>query len=128
MARSASGDHDWRRLATAMLVGGLFACILVCALQASSDRGASNGLSAVLAVAAVVAGAIVVDLSGRFAASISASFIVVMLAAAFLGPVSACLAAALAEIAAASRRRTRLYTFATNLLAAGLPALAIAEV
>jgi putative nucleotidyltransferase with HDIG domain len=128
MARAASGDSARRRVATAVLIGGLLASAAVCALQVSVDRGFGSSLSIVLVAAAVVSGVMVVDLSGRFATSVSASFIVVVLAAAFLGPVSACLVAVLAEIAATARRRTRAYTFASNLLAAGLPALAAANV
>ncbi len=59
---------------------------------------------------------------------VSASFIVVLLAAAFLGPVSACLAAVIAEVVAALRVETRPYAFASNLLAGILPALAAAAV
>jgi putative nucleotidyltransferase with HDIG domain len=70
----------------------------------------------------------VVDLDDSVANSISASFIVVVLAAAFLGPVSASIAAAIAEVAAAARKRTRSFTFASNLLAAILPAIAAANV
>jgi putative nucleotidyltransferase with HDIG domain len=128
MARAASGDNARRRVATAVLMGGLVAVAGICALQASVDRGFGSPLSIVLVFAAIASGLMVVDLSGRFAASVSASFIVVVLAAAFLGPVSACGAAALAEIAATARRRTRAYIFASNLLAAVLPALAAANV
>jgi putative nucleotidyltransferase with HDIG domain len=93
-----------------------------------SDRGSSTALGVVLGIAAIVAGAMVVHLSGRVAMSLSASFLVILLAAAFLGPVSACLVAILAEVAAASRIKTRLYSFASNLLAAALPGLAAANV
>jgi putative nucleotidyltransferase with HDIG domain len=129
MARPASGDRGGRRPATVLLIGGLMFCVAICVAEASSDRGPRTvALSAVLGVAALVAGATVVEFSGRGAISISASFIVVLLAAAFLGPVSACLAAVIAEVAAASRTKTRLYSFASNLLAAVLPTLAAANV
>ena len=52
----------------------------------------------------------------------------VLLAAAFLGPAYAALAAVIAEVAAAARIKTRRYAFAFNLLAAMLPALAAANV
>ena len=58
--------------------------------------------------------------------AVSASFIVVLLAAAFLGPTSACVAAVIAEVAATLRVKTRPYAFASNLLAAMLPALVAA--
>jgi putative nucleotidyltransferase with HDIG domain len=86
----------------------------------------SSGLSIVLGVAAVASGLLVVRLEGL--SDVSSSFIVVLLAAAFLGPVSAALTAILAELAAAMRRRTRLYAVAVNLLAAVAPALAAAYV
>ncbi len=60
--------------------------------------------------------------------AVSASFIVVLLAAAFLGPASACVAAVIAEVAASVRVKTRPYAFASNLLAGMLPALAAAAV
>jgi putative nucleotidyltransferase with HDIG domain len=83
-------------------------------------------LSIVLGVAAFVAGYTVV-MVGRVTA-LSASFIVVLLAAAFLGATSACLAAVIAEVAATLRVKTRPYAFASNLLAGMLPALAAAAV
>jgi putative nucleotidyltransferase with HDIG domain len=128
MARLSGGYFGGRRVATAMLVLGLLLCVVVAALQAGSDRGAHEPLSLVLAVAAVVTGLMVVHLGGRAPVSISASCVVVLLAAAYLGPVSACLAAVLVEVAAAIRIRTRAYAFASNLLAEMLPALAAANV
>ena len=56
-------------------------------------------------------------------ASISAAFVVLLLAAAFLGPTSACVCAALSEAAAARRLRTAHYAVAFNLLGGLLPAL-----
>jgi putative nucleotidyltransferase with HDIG domain len=82
-------------------------------------------LSVVLGVSAVVAGAMVVNLDGS--GSISASFVVILLAAALLGPTSACAVAVIAEIAAALRSRiTRRYAFASNVFATMLAALAAA--
>jgi putative nucleotidyltransferase with HDIG domain len=125
MARSAS---DNRAAAWLLLVGGLALCVVVCVAQAGTDRGAVDGLTAVLAVAAFLAGAMVVELDGLVRVSISASFIVAVLAAALLGPVSASVAAAIAELAAAGRTRTRAFTAASNLLATVLPAIAAADV
>ncbi|MBV9839310.1 MAG: HD domain-containing protein [Solirubrobacterales bacterium] len=82
-------------------------------------------MSVVLAVGAVVAGVMVVSVGGR--AEVSGSFIVILLAGAFLGPTSACAAAIVAELAATRRIKTRPYAFASNLLAAMLPALAAAN-
>lgn len=128
MARSAANEHGQhelvRRLATALLAAGLPACVAVAAWQAGSDHAGTNALSLVLAVAAVAAGAMVVSLRGGLVA-VSASFLVVLLAATFLGPASACATAVIAEVAATCRSRiTRRYVFASNLFAAMLPALA----
>src|SRR5438309_655741 len=62
-----------------------------------------SGLTPVLAVSSVVAGAVVVR-SGRV--SVTPAFVVVLLAAAFLGPASAFLAAIPAELIVARRMRT----------------------
>ncbi|MGH2867878.1 MAG: HD-GYP domain-containing protein [Solirubrobacteraceae bacterium] len=126
MARTASGGRVWWRVATPVLVCGLIACVLVGSLQADSNPGASMALGVVLGVAAIVAGATVVYVGERVA--VSSTFVVVLLAAAFLGPGFAALAAVVAEVAASLRIRTRPYVFAYNLLAAMLPALAAANV
>jgi len=105
---------------------GLLASVIVAVIQAGTDRGLHEPLSIVLGIAAIVAGWMVVQLGG--ATEVSASFIVVLLAAAFLGPVSACVAAVLAEVVATFRVKTRRFAFASNLLAAMLPALAAAAV
>ena len=116
------------RVPAVLLICGLLVSVIVAALQAGSDRGPHNGLSIVLGIAAFVAGYTMVPLGGR--TGVSAAFIVVVLAAAFLGPVSACLTAVIAEIAASVRvtTRPRPYMFAANLLGAMLPALAAAGV
>jgi len=126
MAQSAL-DREARlsrlhKLGTAILVGGIPACVVVALVEARVDHAAHNSLSVVLALAAVASGVMVVNLSGG--ASISASFVAMLLAAAFLGPASACAAAALAEVAATCRTRTtRRYAFASNLFASMAPAL-----
>jgi len=126
MARPASGKSLWGRIATPVLVCGLIACVVVAGFQAHPNPGASLALGIVLGVAAVIAGGTAVYLGGSVA--ISSTFIVVLLAAAFLGPAFAALAAVIAEVAAAARIKTRRYAFAFNLLAAMLPALAAANV
>jgi putative nucleotidyltransferase with HDIG domain len=63
-----------------------------------------GALSVILGVAAVAAGVLVEAVEGS--AGISASFIVIVLAAAFLGPVSALIAGLLAEAGSAARART----------------------
>jgi putative nucleotidyltransferase with HDIG domain len=97
------------------------------AVAADWNRVTFTDLSVVLGVAAVVAGAVVVNLEGS--GSISASFVVILLAAALLGPVSACAVAVIAELAATVRSRiTRRYAFASNLFAVLVSALVAAEI
>jgi putative nucleotidyltransferase with HDIG domain len=109
-------------------VPGTCAALLVAALSyavvaAHSDR--LNSLSAVLGIAAVIAGVMVAG--SRDAPSVSAAFIVTLLAAAFLGPASACATAILAELAAAARlRSSRRSILLTNLPASVVPAAAVA--
>jgi putative nucleotidyltransferase with HDIG domain len=75
----------------------------------------------VLAVAAIAAGLGVVQV--RQTVSVSASFLVYLLAGAFLGPASAFVAAVISEVAATRVMRTRGPAFLFNMLAAGLAAL-----
>jgi putative nucleotidyltransferase with HDIG domain len=103
----------------------LVASMVVAALDASHDR--FTNLSAVLAIAAVAAGVMVAGTRG--APSVSAAFIVYVLAAAFLGPASACVAAILSELAAVARLRTRPRSIVLiNLPANVIPAVAAALV
>jgi putative nucleotidyltransferase with HDIG domain len=89
--------------------------------QTHIDHAGSNGLIFVLGIAALVSGWLVVPLAAS--SSVSPAFIVVLLAAAFLGPASACGVAVLAEFSAALKRRSRLLSVAYNLL--GLLAAAL---
>ncbi|HET6864337.1 MAG TPA: HD domain-containing phosphohydrolase [Solirubrobacteraceae bacterium] len=75
----------------------------------------------VLAAAAVAAGLGVAQV--RQTVAVSASFLVYMLAGAFLGPASAFVAAVISEVAATRVIRTRGPAFLFNMLAAGLAAL-----
>ncbi len=72
-------------------------------------------------MAAVAAGLGVAQV--RQTVAVSASFLVYMLAGAFLGPASAFVAAVISEVAATRVIRTRRPAFVFNLLAAGLTAL-----
>jgi putative nucleotidyltransferase with HDIG domain len=127
MASSAVGEATGRqlawRIATAILVVGVPGCVVLAVAEAGSDHGGHTALIVLLLVAAVVAGLMVVPLSGR--AQVSASFLVALLAAAFIGPMSACGVAVVAEVAATWRTKsvTRRYAFASNLLAVLVPAL-----
>jgi putative nucleotidyltransferase with HDIG domain len=109
------------RAALWLLGLGLAACVAVAVAQAHSDHAGSNSLSVVLAVAAIASGLAVVPMMGR--ASVSGAFLVVALAAAFLGPTSACAMAVIAELTAAGKLRTPRYAVAFNLLGAMAPAL-----
>ncbi|MBV8987077.1 MAG: HD-GYP domain-containing protein [Solirubrobacterales bacterium] len=109
-----------RRAATAVLAVGLVACVAVAVVQADT-RSVDAKLAAALLISAVIAGFAVVRTSGR--AVVSASFIVAILAAAFLGPSLACLCAVIAECVAARTAGTRRYVFAFNLFGAMASAL-----
>jgi putative nucleotidyltransferase with HDIG domain len=128
MARAAGDRHGERRVAIFLLVAGFVVCAVLSVLEAHVDKAAFDSLTVVLAIAALVAGAMVVVLADSATFSISASSIVVVLAAAFIGPISAAAVAALAEVAAALRKRTKPFKFARNLLAEVLPAIAAGTV
>ena len=109
-----------RRGASVILALALPCLVAVAAVQAHSDH--VNGRTAILGFAAVLSGVAVAPARGRV--SVSASFLVVLLAAALLGPASACGAALLSELTAAWRLRTPRYAVAFNTLGAVGPALA----
>ncbi len=106
-------------MAVGIACASLAACIAWAAIVAPHDH--LTGLSVVLAVAAVAAGLGVVQV--RQDVSVSGSFLVCILAAAFLGPTSAFVAAVVSEVAAARVRRTRRELFLFNLVGAGFTAL-----
>jgi putative nucleotidyltransferase with HDIG domain len=97
----------------------LAGCVAWATLSVQDDHLA--GLSAVLAVAALGAGLGVAHV--RKGVEVSASFLVYILAGAFLGPTSAFVAAVLSEIAATRVVRTRREPFVVNLAANGFAAL-----
>ena len=109
------------RLYSWLLGVGIAACVAIAIAQAQIDYAATSSVSIVLLVTAVAAGLAVVPMPGR--ASISAAFLVVMLAAAFLGPTSACVCALIAELASSIKLKTPRYAIAFNSLGAMLPAL-----
>jgi putative nucleotidyltransferase with HDIG domain len=96
-------DFAWREVAAvAITVLSLGGCA-VAVILSPPDR--VNGLSVIFGIAAIAAGILVVGESGGL--SVSASFIVCVLAAAFLGPASAAAAAVIAELTATLRMKTR---------------------
>jgi putative nucleotidyltransferase with HDIG domain len=119
------GQRRARFVAASFLVLGLGASIVLAIVQAGWDRGSDNALLAILAPAAVLAGLAVVPTLGK--ASISGSFIVITLAAAFLGPASAAACAVLAEAAASWRLRTAPLPIAFNLFGSVGPAVVAAN-
>ena len=113
-------------MARAPALAGLSLMVSVAAIVLlPGDR--VNGLSVILCIAAVGAGILVVgDSDGP---SISASFIVTVLAAALLGPASAALTAIIAELTATLRLKTRWQsTLFTNLPTAVVPAVVAAVI
>jgi putative nucleotidyltransferase with HDIG domain len=114
------GDSRTRWAANALLALGLPALIAVGALQAHLDH--VSWRTAILLVASVIAGLMVAPVGVR--ASVSAAFLVVLIAAAALGPASACACVILSELTSAARRRTSPYQVAFNTLGALAPALA----
>jgi putative nucleotidyltransferase with HDIG domain len=109
--------------AACVVVAALAICVVGVSLVGPGDR--VNSLSVILGVAAIVAGGMVAG--ARDGLSISASFLVFVLAGAFLGPRSAAAAAILSELTAAVRLRTRSRAVLLNNLPANvLPAIAAA--
>lgn len=104
-------------VASASLVG----CVVWAALVAPRDH--LTGLSIVLGVGAVAAGLGVAYVRERERISVSPSFIVYILAGAFLGPTSAFVAAMISEVASSRVVPTRRQAFLFNLVAAGFAAL-----
>jgi putative nucleotidyltransferase with HDIG domain len=114
-------SYPWReKPAPTIALLALAVCAVVVVLYLP-DR--LDALSALLGLAAVVAGILVVGgESGSL--GVSASFIVYVLAAAFLGPASAAVAAAISELAASLRARTSWRTAVyNNLPGAVVPAV-----
>src|SRR5450759_3697713 len=97
-----SGSLSRKRASYALATVGLLACAVIAGLQARDDH--VNGLSAVLLLSAVLAGVTVVQ--SRERSSVSAGFMVLTLAAAFLGPATCALCAVATEVVASRRLRT----------------------
>jgi putative nucleotidyltransferase with HDIG domain len=106
-------------VALSIACASLAGCVVWAALVAHRDH--FNGLSVVLALAAIGAGLGAARVRTRVA--VSASFLVYILAGAFLGPASAFVAAVISEVAATRVLQTRRQAFVFNLVAAGLAAL-----
>jgi putative nucleotidyltransferase with HDIG domain len=111
------------RAAPVLVVAAMIAVVLVTAIAAPDDK--ISALTVILGVAAVGAGAMVAG--ARDGLSISASFIVNILAAAFLGARSAIATAVISELAAAVRLHTRpRAVLLCNLPASVIPAVVAA--
>jgi putative nucleotidyltransferase with HDIG domain len=107
------------QVALGVACASLAGCVVWAVLVAPDDH--LSGLSVVLGLAAVAAGVGVTRVGLRL--SVSGSFLVYMLAAAFLGPASACVSAAVSETVASARMGTRKQAFLFNLVGAGVTAL-----
>jgi putative nucleotidyltransferase with HDIG domain len=120
-----SAKQRWRDLTALAATLTSFAVCAVTIVLSRPDH--VDALSAIFGIAAVGAGLFVAG--ERDGLSVSASFIVILLAAAFLGPASAAAAAVIAELTAAVRMKTRwrLVIF-NNLPAATVSAVAAAVV
>src|ERR1700749_701049 len=95
------------------------ACFVAAAVMIALSRPDTvSSLSVILGIAALIAGLLVAG--ERDGLSISASFIVIVLAAAFPGPRSAAAAAVLAELTASARLRTRWQAIVLNNLPAAV--------
>jgi len=125
------GEEDRQRVrgrlrepaAACLGVGFLVACVAVVTVVTTPDD--VSDLSLILGAAAVVAGLMVAG--DRDGLSVSASFLVYTLAAAFLGPRSAIAAACISELTAALRLHTRpRAVLLINLPASVLPAIVAA--
>jgi len=93
--RADPGAHDlWRTVAPASITSIVIAASVVICVTGPAEH--VNSLSIILGVAAVVAGVIAMGEPGG-ALGVSASFIIAVLAAAFLGPASAALAGLITE-------------------------------
>lgn len=115
VSRSVGGAAPYVGVLALLLVSGI-ALVL-----GHLDR--VNALTPILAAAAIVAGAMTSGRHGRV--SVSSAFIVWLLAASFLGPLSAGLAAVLSELAAAAFHRTAVRSVVLVNLPAGVgPAVA----
>ena len=113
----------WRTGVVRVLAPACLIASLVVA-TAESDLGRNESLAVVLGIAAIVSGFMVAG--SRGAPSVSGTFIVIVLAAAFLGPLQACIAAILSEAASSVRLRTPLRSiFLINLPAGVIPAAVV---
>jgi putative nucleotidyltransferase with HDIG domain len=125
LARRGARGRNGERVAACSVVAVLLAVVLATALAAPADK--ASALTVILGVAAVIAGAMVAG--ARDGLSVSASFLVYVLAGAFLGARSAMAAAVLSELTAALRLRTRWRAVVLNNLPASvIPAAAAALV
>jgi putative nucleotidyltransferase with HDIG domain len=113
----------WRQVLAPAATALSFAICAVAVALSPADR--VDALSVILGIGAIGAGVLVAGESGGLA--VSSSMIVFVLAAAFLGPVSAIAAAVIAEVAATLTMRTHWRVFLyNNLPPAVLPAVAAA--
>jgi putative nucleotidyltransferase with HDIG domain len=122
-AEGGNGLH-WRDAAGYSLTGAAFAACVIAIAVGPSDR--TGALSVILGIAAIGAGVLVVG--ERDGLSVSAAYIVYVLAAAFLGPASAAAAAIVSELTATAMLKTRWQSVLLTNLPAGVPPAVAAAV
>jgi putative nucleotidyltransferase with HDIG domain len=122
LARRRARGLTGEQVLACSVVAVLLAVVLATAIAASPDN--VSALTAILGVAAVFAGAMVAG--ARDGLSVSASFIVFVLAGVFLGARSAMAAAVLSELTAAIRMHTRWRAVVLNNLPASVLPAAVA--
>src|SRR2546421_3170968 len=113
------------RFVAALAIGVTVGSVVAAAIAAPADH--VDGLTVILGITAVAAGALVAGTPDG--ASVSASFLVYVLAGVFLGPRSAAACAVISEVVAAGRLRTRVRSVAlVNLPANVVPAVISATI
>jgi putative nucleotidyltransferase with HDIG domain len=124
-ARRRDGEQFGLRVPDVLTVSALVVCVAAIAIFPAGDK--LNALSAILGCSALVAGWLVAGEPEDI--SVSAAFLVMVLAGVFLGPRSAIAAAVISELVAAARLRTRLRSVVlVNLPASVFPAATVAPV
>jgi putative nucleotidyltransferase with HDIG domain len=119
--RRAHGRTSERVLSWAV-IAALLVVVAITVITAPADQ--VSGLTAILGIGAVIAG--LMAAGARDEPSVSASFIVYVLAAAFLGARSAMAAAVISELTAAVRMRTRWQAVVFNNLPGSVVPAAVA--
>jgi putative nucleotidyltransferase with HDIG domain len=120
--RRRAHGRTFERVLACTVITTLLVVVVITVITAPGDR--VDGLTAILGIGAVIAG--LMAAGARDEPSVSASFIVYVLAAAFLGARSAMAAAVISELTAAVRMRTRWQAVVFNNLPGSVVPAAVA--